>query len=242
LPYGAKATDRAAEASASNANPIVIAWQALGRAVKVRDFWILFGSFFICGLSTNGLIGTHFISFCIDGGIPEVRAAGVLAMMGVFDLVGTTLSGWLSDRYDNRRLLAWYYGLRVFPPLPAVLGLHFLEPRLFRDVLCLDWIATVPPTLRITSDIFGKRDAPVIFGWIFTGHQIGAGRRCARRRRNPHGVRRIHRRLPDCRRDVRTRGAHSACDSPYECSRPSRPRLAADHFVHDTVEHRCTLF
>ena len=176
LPYGAKATDRAAEASASNVNPIVIAWQALGRAVKVRDFWILFGSFFICGLSTNGLIGTHFISFCIDGGIPEVRAAGVLAMMGVFDLVGTTLSGWLSDRYDNRRLLAWYYGLRGLSLLYLPYSdFTFWSLGFFGMFYGLDWIATVPPTLRITSDIFGKRDAPVIFGWIFTGHQIGAG-------------------------------------------------------------------
>src|SRR5205823_2296180 len=107
LPYGAAEQDHPPEREgvippAAHTNPIAIAFAALGRAVRVRDFWILFGSFFICGLSTNGLIGTHFISFCIDGGVPEVRAAGVLAMMGLFDLAGTTLSGWLSDRYDNR--------------------------------------------------------------------------------------------------------------------------------------------
>jgi len=85
--------------------------RALLEGSRSRDFWLLFGTFFICGLSTNGLIGTHLIAACFDAGIPEVKAAGLLAMMGIFDLIGTTLSGWLSDRYNNRYLLAWYYGL-----------------------------------------------------------------------------------------------------------------------------------
>ncbi len=173
-PYGATVSD--APSATGNANPIMMAFAALGRGARVRDFWLLFGSFFVCGLSTNGLIGTHFIAFCFDGGIPEVRAAGILAIMGIFNLVGTTLSGWLSDRYDSRWLLFWYYGLRglslVYLPYSQ---LTFWGLGLFGIFYGLDWIATVPPTLRITTDIFGKRDAPVIFGWIFTGHQLGAG-------------------------------------------------------------------
>jgi predicted MFS family arabinose efflux permease len=179
LPYGATAEDASASAAAtpphSSSNPLVIAWQALRRAARVRTFWILFGSFFVCGLSTNGLIGTHFISFCIDGGMPEVRAASVLAMMGIFDLAGTTLSGWLSDRYDNRWLLFWYYGLRGLSLLYLPYSdFTFWSLGLFGMFYGLDWIATVPPTVRITNDVFGERDAPVIFGWIFTGHQLGA--------------------------------------------------------------------
>jgi MFS family permease len=179
LPYGATAEDASASAAAapprSSSNPLVIAWQALKRAARVRTFWILFGSFFVCGLSTNGLIGTHFISFCIDGGMPEVRAASVLAMMGIFDLAGTTLSGWLSDRYDSRWLLFWYYGLRGLSLLYLPYSdFTFWSLGLFGMFYGLDWIATVPPTVRITNDVFGERDAPVIFGWIFTGHQLGA--------------------------------------------------------------------
>jgi hypothetical protein len=157
------------------ANPIVVAFAVLGRAARSRDFWLLFLSFFVCGLSTNGLIGTHLIAACFDAGIPEVRAAGLLAMMGIFDLIGTTLSGWLSDRYDNRWLLFWYYGLRgaslVFLPY-SDFTLYGLA--LFATFYGLDWIATVPPTVRLINDIFGKHDAPVIFGWVLAGHQLGA--------------------------------------------------------------------
>ena len=173
--YGATSSDPGA-GNAVTGNPIAIAWTALTRALPVRDFWLLFGSFFICGLSTNGLIGTHFIAFCYDGGMPEVQAAGILAMMGIFNLVGTTLSGWLSDRYDPRWLLFWYYGLRGLSL--AYLPYADLTPTgliVFSIFYGLDWIATVPPTLRIATDIFGRRDAAVIFGWIFMGHQLGAG-------------------------------------------------------------------
>jgi len=156
-------------------NPITIAFRALKSALPVRDFWILLGTFFVCGLSTNGLIGTHFIAFCYDGGVPEVRAAGILAMMGVFNLVGTALSGWLSDRYDCRWLLFWYYGLRGL----SLLYLPYSDMSLwgiglFSIFYGLDWIATVPPTLRLTSNIFGRQNAPLVFGWIYVGHQIGA--------------------------------------------------------------------
>ena len=176
LPYGATEQEAAPDAiSPVHTNPFAIAFNALRRAARMRVFWILFGTFFVCGLSTNGLIGTHFISFCIDGGMPEVRAAGVLAMMGLFDLVGTMLSGWLSDRYDNRWLLFWYYGLRGLSLLYLPYSdLTFWSLGLFGMFYGLDWIATVPPTVRIANDAFGERDAPVVFGWIFTGHQLGA--------------------------------------------------------------------
>jgi MFS family permease len=173
LPYGAT---HAIASDASVGNPIVTAFRALAVASRSRDFWLLFGSFFVCGLSTNGLIGTHLISACIDHGIPEVRAAGLLAMMGVFDLVGTTLSGWLSDRYDSRILLFCYYFFRgislLFLPYT---DFTFYGLSMFAVFYGLDWIATVPPTVRLTTDAFGKRDAPIVFGWITAGHQLGGG-------------------------------------------------------------------
>jgi len=172
-PYGAT-EDEPAEAAVGN--PFTNAIDTLIRVSRSRDFWLLFGTFFVCGLSTNGLIGTHLIANCLDNGIPEVRAASLLAMMGIFDLIGTTASGWLSDRYDNRWLLFWYYGLRglslLFLPYSGY-GLYGLS--LFAVFYGLDWLATVPPTSRLTADIFGKSDAPVVFGWISAGHQLGAG-------------------------------------------------------------------
>jgi sugar phosphate permease len=170
--YGAKAADPVA---GPQPNPIVRAFSILGKASGKRDFWLLFASFFVCGLSTNGLIGTHLISACLDHGIPEVHAASLLAMMGIFDLVGTTASGWLSDRYDNRRLLFWYYGLRGLSLLYLPYsGYDALGLSIFAVFYGLDWIATVPPTVRLTTDAFGKEDAPVVFGWIGAGHQLGA--------------------------------------------------------------------
>jgi sugar phosphate permease len=160
-----------------NASGIVTA--ALGTlrdASKSPAFWILFATFFICGASTNGLIQMHLIPMCLDFGIPQVQAASLLAAMGVFDFVGTTLSGWLSDRYDNRWLLFWYYGLRglslVFLPFT---DFSFYGLSLFAMFYGLDWIATVPPTVRLTAQRFGSERANLVFGWIFAGHQIGAG-------------------------------------------------------------------
>jgi sugar phosphate permease len=173
-PFGK--TEMEAVPPRSTANPFAVAIGALVEGSRSRDFWLLFGTFFICGLSTNGLIGTHLIAACFDAGIPEVRAAGLLAMMGIFDLIGTTLSGWLSDRYDNRYLLAWYYGLRGLSLLwlPFALDLSFFGLSLFAVFYGLDWIATVPPTVRLATNTFGKEKAPMMFGWIFTGHQLGA--------------------------------------------------------------------
>ncbi|HEX3972716.1 MAG TPA: MFS transporter [Stellaceae bacterium] len=157
-------------------NPITVAFNVLGTASKSGGFWLLFASFFVCGASTNGLIGTHLISYCIDHGLPEVTGASLLAAMGVFDLFGTTISGWLSDRYDSRWLLFWYYGLRglslIYLPYSgfSLYGLSF-----FAVFYGLDWIATVPPTLRLTRELFGKENAPIVFGWLLAGHQLGAG-------------------------------------------------------------------
>lgn len=151
--------------------PIVV----LKEAGQTPIFWILFATFYICGASTSGLIQTHFVSLCGDYGILPVEAASVLAMMGVFDLVGTTGSGWLSDRFDNRWLLFWYYGLRglalLYLPF-TTFNLYGLS--LFAVFYGLDWIATVPPTLRLTIERFGRVKANIVFGWIFAGHQLGA--------------------------------------------------------------------
>jgi predicted MFS family arabinose efflux permease len=148
---------------------------ALYRASKTRTFWYLFATFFICGFTTNGLVGMHLVSFCADMGIPEVQAASLMAMMGIFDLFGTTFSGWLTDRFDPRKLLFMYYGLRglalIYLPFS---GFNLYTLTIFGIFYGLDWIATVPPTLRLVNEAFGDRDAPVVFGWIAAGHQIGA--------------------------------------------------------------------
>jgi len=156
-------------------DPITEAFRSLAIAARTRTFWLLFATFFICGLSTNGLIGTHLIAYCADNGIPEVQAAGMLAMMGVFDIVGTTLSGWLSDRYDSRRLLCIYYGLRGLSLLYLPYSnFSFYGLGLFTMFYGLDWIATVPPTVRLTAERFGVARGPIVYGWIGAGHQIGA--------------------------------------------------------------------
>ena len=173
--YG-EAADAPADAAVANRNPLAIAFDALRRAVRIPDFWLLFFSFFICGLSTNGYIGTQFIAMCNDYGIDEVGGASILAAMGMLDLVGTTLSGWLSDRFNPRVLLFWYYGLRglalIF--LPYAFGLQYFGLTIFAIFYGLDWIATVPPTVRLANDVFGRLSAPIVFGWIVAGHQLGA--------------------------------------------------------------------
>jgi MFS family permease len=156
-------------------NLIALAFGTLARAMRMRAFWLLFGTFFVCGFTTNGLVGTHLISLCGDHGIAEVQAGGLLAMMGFFDLFGTTASGWLTDRFDPRKLLFMYYALRgislIFLPYS---NFSFFELSIFAVFYGLDWIATVPPTLKLAIENFGDRDAPIVFGWIAAGHQIGA--------------------------------------------------------------------
>lgn len=157
-------------------NPIGTAFSALGDVRRSGTFWLLFGSFFVCGLSTNGLIQTHFISAAHDHHIDETKAAGLLALIGVFDIAGTVGSGWLTDRVDPRRLLFAYYALRG-------LSLMVLDPALsaqnaglltFMAFYGLDWVATVPPTVALCGQAFGRERGPVVYGWVFAGHQIGA--------------------------------------------------------------------
>jgi len=173
-PYGETGT--LTRPPAQLGNPIVVAFEALGKNVANRDFWLLCASFFICGLSTNGLIGTHLIPACIDHGISEVAAAGVLAGMGLFNFIGTTASGWLSDRVDSRRLLFWYYGLRGISLvlLPYAFDYSVMGLSIFAVFYGLDWIATVPPTVRLTANAFGAANAGVMFGWIMIAHQLGS--------------------------------------------------------------------
>lgn len=148
---------------------------ALARAARTRTFWYLFATFFVCGFTTNGLVGTHLIALCGDHGMPEVQAAGLLAIMGIFDLIGTTASGWLTDRYDPRKLLFVYYALRGLSLMYLPYSdFSFYSLSIFAIFFGLDWIATVPPTLRLTTEAFGERDAPIVFGWIVAGHQLGA--------------------------------------------------------------------
>jgi MFS family permease len=166
----------AAPPAAPRQNPAMMALSTLLTAGKSLDFWLLFFSFFVCGLSTNGLIGTHFIPLCFDHGIPEVASASLLAAIGAFDFVGTLASGWLTDRVNSRVLLFWYYGLRglslVF--LPYAFNVSVFGLSIFAVFYGLDWVATVPPTVRLTADVFGREKSGLVFGWIFTAHQLGA--------------------------------------------------------------------
>ena len=175
LPYGA--SPQTPLPPPSRENPVTNALRVLRESARKPDFWLLAGSFFVCGATTNGLVGTHLIPACVDHGITEVRAAGLLAVMGIFDLVGTTASGWLSDRFDSRKLLFWYYGLRGLALLwlPQAFEAKVLGLPVFAVFYGLDWIATVPPTVRLTTEAVGVRDAPIAFGWIVASHQIGAG-------------------------------------------------------------------
>src|ERR1700743_3227064 len=164
----------------SNKTPIMAA--ALGTlrdASKSRAFWVLFATFFICGASTNGLVQVHLIPMCLDYGIPQVTAASLLAAMGIFDFFGPIASGWLSDRFDNRFLLFWYYGLRGLSlvSLPFT-NFSFYGLSLFAMFYGLDWIATVPPTVRLTAQRFGSGRAQLVFGWGFARPPARARRRC----------------------------------------------------------------
>ncbi len=159
-------------------SPARIALDVLGQVRGSGPFWLLFGTFFICGWSTNGLIGTHFIPAAHDHGMPETTAAGLLALIGVFDIVGTVASGWFTDRVDPRLLLVAYYVLRGLSLLvvPILLGPD-IEPNLFLFVVFygLDWVATVPPTMALCRRCFGLERSSIVFGWVFAGHMVGAG-------------------------------------------------------------------
>lgn len=157
------------------ANAVVVSFSTLAEVASNRTFLVLAGTFFVCGLSTSGLVQNHFVPLCSDFGVPAVTSASILAMMGAFNFVGTILSGWLSDRYDNRWLLFWYYGLRGL----SLLALPFTDFSIFGLSIFaifygLDWVATVPPTVRMTNDEFSREKGPVVYGWIFLSHQLGS--------------------------------------------------------------------
>lgn len=152
-------------------------WSALATAAKTKPFWVLAGTFFVCGWTTNGLIGAHFIPAAHDHGMPSTTAAGLLAVVGIFDFIGTIASGWLTDRFNPVILLVAYYafrGLALFT-VPFVLGPNVEPPMLFFVVFYgLDWIATVPPTIELCRKHFGLELSPLIYGWVFASHMIGA--------------------------------------------------------------------
>ncbi|MFM2025133.1 MAG: hypothetical protein RLZZ56_1146 [Actinomycetota bacterium] len=146
-------------------------------AAKRTPFWVLAGTFFVCGWTTNGLIGAHFIPAAHDHGMPTTLAAGLLAVVGIFDFIGTIASGWLTDRVNPVILLVIYYGLRgvALFTVPFVLGPDVEPPLLFFIVFYgLDWIATVPPTVELCRRYFGITNSPVIYGWVFASHMVGA--------------------------------------------------------------------
>lgn len=170
----------APENSTSSAPPVRnaarLAVTTLRTAMRSRAFWLLAGTFAICGASTNGLVGTHFIPAAMDHGMGEQAAAGLLALVGIFDIVGTIASGWLTDRFDPRWLLGVYYfgrGLSLFA-LPSLFS-STVHLNMFAFILFygLDWVATVPPTMALCRQHFGDR-APIVFGWVFASHQLGA--------------------------------------------------------------------
>ena len=166
VPFGATPATTAPRAGAESG--------VMRRAVRSPVFWLLAGTFFICGATSNGLVGTHLIPFAHDHGISQTTAAGMLALMGAMNFVGTLGSGWLTDRYDPRKLLAIYYGFRGL----SLLFLPFVtEPvglAAFAVLFGLDYIATVPPTTALVADNFGRRNVGTVYGWVFCSHQVGA--------------------------------------------------------------------
>ena len=171
-PYGETTIQRPPALAAGNA--VVMSLEILREAARTRAFWVIAGTFFICGLSTSGTVQQHFIALCADFGVTSVRAASLLALMGIFNFIGTIASGWLSDRFDNRMLLAWYYGLRGL----SLMWLPFsdfdmVSLSIFAIFFGLDFIATVPPTVKLAAQHFGPAKGAVVFGWAFASHQLG---------------------------------------------------------------------
>ncbi|AMN41295.1 MFS transporter [Rhodoplanes sp. Z2-YC6860] len=171
-PYGETGTPEPVKPP--QGNPIALAFGALGTAVRNRDIWLIGSTYFVCGASTNGLIGTHLIPACIDHGMTEVAGAALLATMGFFNFIGTTCSGWLADRFDNRHLLFAYYGLRglslLYLPFSFV---DFYTMTFFAVFYGLDWFATVAPTVRLVTDKVGREKGGMVYGWVFMCHQLG---------------------------------------------------------------------
>ena len=174
-PYGDNTGQRAAPSPVGN--PVGVAFRALWEGARTRDFWLIAAGYFVCGATTNGLIGTHLIPACVDHGLTEVAGAGLLAATGVFALIGGTISGWLSDRWDNRFLLFWYYGLRGLSLmyLPFALDMSFYGLSLFSIFYGLDWIASAPPTVRLLSRAVGVERTGIMVAWITALHMVGGG-------------------------------------------------------------------
>ncbi|MGH3662446.1 MAG: MFS transporter [Micromonosporaceae bacterium] len=174
--YGATDDAAPSASTATGSGAAARALSALAGAVRTRAFWLLAGGFAICGISTNGLVGTHFVPAAHDHGMPLTTGAGLLALVGVFDIAGTVLSGWLTDRIRPQLLLGAYYSLRgaSLLVLPLLFAPH-VQPSMWVFIVFygLDWIATVPPTVALCRDWFGA-SGPVVFGWVFASHQIGA--------------------------------------------------------------------
>jgi sugar phosphate permease len=168
-PYGAPP-----ESAATVAAPPLGMLATMQSAIRTPEFWLLAGTFFVCGFTSTGLIGTHLVPYALDCGITEITAAGMLALMGAMNFAGTLASGWLTDRYDPRKLLAIYYSFRglsllLLPWINTPAGLAF-----FAILFGLDYIATVPPTISLVADTFGRRQVGIIYGWVFCAHHIGA--------------------------------------------------------------------
>lgn len=157
-------------------NPITVASRALAVGGRSRDFWLIAGGYFVCGATTNGLIGTHLIAACVDHGLSEVAGAGLLAATGVFALLGGTLAGWLSDRWDNRLLLCAYYGFRGLSLLylPFAFDMSIYGLPIFSIVYGLDWIASAPPTVRLLTGVVGPERIGIMVAWITVIHQVGS--------------------------------------------------------------------
>lgn len=157
-------------------NPVKVAWRTLAEASHTVDFWVLSATFFVCGATTNGLIGTHLIPAGHDHGMSELAAANLLAMIGIFDVIGTIGSGWLTDRVDPRKLLFAYYGLRGLSLLVLTQVLGDINFGLIAFIVFygLDWVATVPPTVQLCQQIFGPGKGSAVYGWVFSAHQLGA--------------------------------------------------------------------
>jgi MFS family permease len=172
-PYGSKEVEPPVPPAR---NPFAETAAGLVVGLRSQAFWLLAGTFFVCGATTVGVIGTHLIPAAHDHGIGAVQAAGLLAAIGAFDIIGVTASGWLTDRWDARQLLFAFYALRGLSLffLPFTLGASDAGLIAFVVVFGLDWVATVPPTVALTVEAFGRRRAGVVFGWIFAAHQLGA--------------------------------------------------------------------
>lgn len=171
-PYGGTYAEKPAPALGAARRAVTV----LFKAARTGPFWLLAGTFAICGASTNGLVKTHFVPAAHDHGMPVTAAAGLLAVIGVFDVIGTIASGWFTDRFEARRLLAVYYALRgislMFLPMLLAPSVH--PPMVFFIIFYgLDWVATVPPTIALCREHYGE-DSAIVFGWVLASHQVGA--------------------------------------------------------------------